>query len=64
MQRVEQKARSTPQAETNKDLLISSKYAGLGAAMAAALMIGFWLGIVVILAVKMVQSLEYLLKNL
>ena len=33
-------------------------YKGLGAAMAGELMIGFWFGIGVILAVKMVQSLE------
>ena len=41
-----------------------SKYAGLGAAMAADLMIGFWFGIRAILAVKMVQSLEYCIKEL
>ena len=35
-----------------------SKYASLGAAMAAEIMIGFWFGIGVILAVKMVNSLE------
>ena len=28
--------------ETSKNLLTSSKYEGLGAAMAAELMIGFW----------------------
>ena len=36
----------------------SGKYAGLGAALAAELMVGFWFGIGVILAVKMAQSLE------
>ena len=40
-----------------------SKYAGLGAAMAAELMIGFWFGIGVILAIKMVQSLEELISR-
>ena len=37
---------------------------GLGAAMAAELMIGFWFGIGVMLAVKMVQSLEYCIEEL
>ena len=37
-----------------------NKYEGLGAAMAAELMIGFWFGIRVILSVKMVNSLEEL----
>ena len=41
-----------------------SKYEGLGAAMAAELMIGFWFGIGVILAVKMVHSLEYCIEEL
>ena len=36
-----------------------NKYAGLGTAMAAELMIGFWFGIGVVLAVKMLESLEY-----
>ena len=34
-----------------------SKYEGLGSAMAAELMIGFWFEIGVILAVRMVASL-------
>ena len=36
----------------------------LGAAMAAELMIGFWVGIGVILAAKMVRSLEYCTEEL
>ena len=36
----------------------------LGAAMAAELMIGFWFGIAVILAAKMVHSLEYCIEEL
>ena len=36
----------------------------LGAAMAAEIMIGFWFGIGVILAVKMVHSLEYCIEEL
>ena len=36
----------------------------LGAAMAAELMISFWFGIGVILATKMVHSLEYCIKEL
>ena len=38
-------------------------YAGLGAAMAAELMIGFWFGIGAILAIKMVSSLEELISR-
>ena len=51
VKRVEQK--------TNKNLSTSSKYKGLAAAMAAELMIGFWFGIGVVLAVKTLESLEY-----
>ena len=40
-----------------------SKYEGLGAAMAAELMIGFWFGIGVILAVKTVSSPEYCIEE-
>ena len=36
----------------------------LGAAMAAEVMIGFWFGIRVILAAKMVHSLEYCIEEL
>ena len=40
-----------------------SKYEGLGVAMAAELMIGFWFGTGVILAAKMVHSLEYCIEK-
>ena len=58
--------------KTNKNLSTSSKsacrasrtYEGLAAAMAAELMIGFWLGIGAILAIKTVQSLEYCIEEL
>ena len=46
-------------AEMTKNLSTSSKYEGLAAAMAAELMIGFWFGVGVVLAVKMLESLEY-----
>ena len=58
--------------KTNKNSLTSSKYAGggapgpyagLAAAMAAELMIGFWFGIGAILAIKMVNSLEELISR-
>ena len=39
-------------------------YTGLGAALAAELMIGFWFGTGVILAVKMVQSVECCIEEL
>ena len=47
--------------ETSEGLAAPSKYAVLGAAMAAELMIGFWFGIGVILAVGVVDSLNYCL---
>ena len=39
-------------------------YERLGAAMATELAIGFWFGIGVILAVKMVNSLDYYIKEI
>ena len=46
--------------KTNKNLSsTSSKYVGLGAAIAAELMIGFWFGIGVVPAVKTLESPEY-----
>ena len=41
-----------------------SKYEGLGAAMAAEVMVGFWFGIGAILAVKMMNSLDYCIEEL
>ena len=38
-------------------------YSGLGAAIAAELMIGFWFGIGAILAIKTVQSLDELISR-
>ena len=52
------------QVEREANLSTSSKYAGLGAAWAVELMIGFWFGIGVILAFKMVQSLECCIEEL
>ena len=52
VERVEQKTNKKP-----------SKYEGLGAAVAAELMIGFWFGIGAILAIKMVNSLEELISR-
>ena len=45
--------------ETSEWPTTPSKYAGFGAAMAAELMVGFWFGIGVILAVGVVDSLNY-----
>ena len=42
----------------------TNMYEGLGAVMAAELMIGFWFGIGAILAVKTVQSLENCIEEL
>ena len=47
----------------SKNSSTSSKYEGLAAAMAAELIIGFWFGIGVILAVKMVNSLEEIISR-
>ena len=48
---------------TNEKPTNPSKYEGLGAAMAAKLMVGFWFGIGAILAVKMVCSSEELVSR-
>ena len=51
------------QIETRKEMnewpATPSKYTGLGAAIAAELMIGFWFGIEVILATGVVEGLNY-----
>ena len=44
--------------ETSGWLTTPNKYAGVGAAMAAELMIGFWFGVAVILAIVVVDSLN------
>ena len=41
-----------------------SKYEGLRASMAAELVTGFWFGIGVILAIRMVNSLDYCIEEL
>ena len=41
-----------------------SKYTGVGAAMAAEVMTGFWFGIGVILAIGLVDSLNYCIRAL
>ena len=55
------------QAETNKNLLTSSKNVAteltIGAALAAELMVGFWFAVGAILAIKMVNSLEELISR-
>ena len=50
--------------ETIDQMTTPNKNEGLGAAMAAELMIGFWFGIGAILAAKMVYSLEYCIEEL
>ena len=40
------------------------KYEGLGAAMAAELIIGFWFGTGVILAIRIVDNLDYCIEML
>ena len=55
---------NTVKMEKRVETATLSKYEGLGAAMAAELMIGFWFGIGLILVVKMVHSLECCIKEL
>ena len=50
--------------ETIDQTTTPSKYEGLGAAMAAELMIGFWFGIGAILAVKTIHSLQFCIEEL
>ena len=50
--------------EERVEMKTLSKSEGLGAAMAAELMIGFWFGIGAILAVKMMNSLDYCIEEL
>ena len=45
--------------EMNEQLMTLRKYEGLGAAMAGELMIDFWFGIGVILAITVGYSLDY-----
>ena len=45
--------------ETRKQPATPSKYKGIGSAMAAELMIGFWFGIGVILAIRIVDNLDH-----
>ena len=49
---------------TNEQPAVLSKYAGFGAAMAAELIIGFWFGIGVILAIRIVDNQEYCVEML
>ena len=51
------------QVEKKTNLSTSSKYEGLAASIAAELMIGFWFGIGAILAIKMVNNLEELIRR-
>ena len=51
------------QVKQKTNLLTSSKYEGLTAAIAAELMIGFWFGVGVVLAVKTLESLEYCIRK-
>ena len=48
----------------SEQLTTLTKYEGLGSAMVAELRISFWFGIGVILAVKMVNSLDYCVEAL
>ena len=59
MERVEQ----VKQVEQKTNLLTLSKYEGLADAIAAELMIGFWFGVGVVLAVKTLESLEYCIRR-
>ena len=47
---------------TSKQLATPSKYASLGAAITAKLMIGFWFGVRVILAVGVADDLNHFVR--
>ena len=49
---------------TNEKPANLSKYKGLGSAVAAELMIGFWFGIGVILAIRIVDNLDHCIEEL
>ena len=49
---------------TSEQPTTPSKYEDLGATMAAELLIGFWFGIGVILAIKMVNGPDYCIDEL
>ena len=49
---------------TSKQPTTPNKYEDIGSAMAAELMIGFWFRIGVILAIEMVNSLDYHIEEL
>ena len=50
------------QVEKQMEKTTPNKYTGLGAAIAVELMIGFWFGIGVLLAVEVVDGLNYLIE--
>ena len=61
---MENKNQQVETMKTNKNLSLTwSKYEGLAAAISAELMIGFWFGIGAILAIKMANNLEELIKR-
>ena len=49
--------------ERKMNLSTSSKYTGLGAALAAELMVGFWFAVRATLTIKIVNSLEELISR-
>ena len=58
-ERVEQVEKKANLSTSSKSDEVPGPYSGLGAAIAAERMIGFWFGIGVVLAVKTLESLEY-----
>ena len=60
---MEEQVEQVKQVEQKTNLLTWRKYEGLAAAIAAELMIGFWFGVGVVLAVKTLESLEYCIRR-
>ena len=56
---MEQVEKKTNLSTSSKSDEVPGPYADLGAAIAAELMISFWFGIGVVIAVKTLESLEY-----
>ena len=59
MEQVEKKMNLSTSSKSDSRTQAPGPYTGLGAAIAAELMIGFWFRIGVVLAVKTLESLEY-----
>ena len=63
MKQVEKKMSLSTSSKSDGGTQAPGPYDGLGASIAAELMIGFWFGIGVVLAVKTLEGLEYCIRR-